>query len=253
MKRFWKHILFGFGCYMVFLFILWPASWLVPRQGLAGLYFTGVSGTVWSGQVQTLVWRGLPLGQVHWRFALGALLRGHLGAWIELHGEDVALQGVGSGNIMGHGVELRDVDIQRLAPELAQRLGLPWQLAGSIRGHIDFARWQPRAVPELTGTWLWSQAAVLSPVAFRLGKVHLRAASVGQHEDIEATFQGGDLAGTGSLILGPGWRYILKLNISTADARVQPMLRWLSQPDAAGHWVLKKRGDLQELGTWLGV
>ncbi len=253
MKRLWILGLFGFGCYIVFLIILWPASWLVSRQGLPGLNFTGVSGTLWSGQVQSLVWRGFPLGQVRWHFAPTALLRGQLGAWIELRGADVSLQGVGSSNVMGHGVELRDVDIQRLAPELAQRLGLPWQLTGSIRGHVDLARWQLGAVPEVTGTWLWSQAAVRSPVAIRLGKVQVRATSIGPREDIEATFKGGDLTGTGSLILGPGQHYVFKLNISAADARVRPMLRWLGQSNAAGHWVFKKRGDLRGLGAWLGI
>jgi len=253
MKRFWKISLFGLGCYIVFLIVLWPATWLIPRQGASGLNFAGVSGTLWSGQVQSLVWRGFPLGQFHWRFAPATLLRGQLGAWIELRGADVSLHGLGSVAVLGHGVELRDVTIQQLAPELAQRLGLPWQLAGSIRGHINLVRWQPGAVPVLTGTWVWSQAAVRSPVAIRLGKVHIRATSIGPREDIVATFQGGDLTGTGSLILGPGQRYVLRLNISAADARVRPMLRWLSQRNAAGHWVLKRSGNLRELGSWLGI
>ena len=253
MKRFWILSLFGFGCYIVFLIVLWPATWLVPRQGRSGLDFMGVSGTIWSGQVQSLVWRGFPLGQVHWRFAPTALLRGQLGAWIELRGADVLLHGVGTGNVIGHGVELRDVAIQRLAPELAQRLGLPWRLTGSIRGHVDFARWQPGAAPELTGTWLWSQAAVLSPVAIRLGKVQIRAISIGPREDIEATFQGGDLTGTGSLMLGPGQHYVFKLNIEAANVGVRSMLRSLGQSDATGHWVFKKRGDLRGLGAWLGI
>ncbi len=253
MKHLWILSLFGFGCYIVFLIILWPASWLVSRQGLSGLNFTGVSGTLWSGQVQSLVWRGFPLGQVRWHFAPTTLLRGQLGAWIGLRGADVSLQGVGSGNVMGHGVELRDVDIQRLAPELAQRLGLPWQLTGSIRGHVDLVRWQPGAVPEVTGTWLWSQAAVRSPVAIRLGKVQVRATSIGLREDIKVTFHGGAVTGRGSLMLGPGQRYILRLNISSADARVHPMLRWLGQRNAAGHWVLKRSGNLRELGSWLGI
>jgi general secretion pathway protein N len=70
----------GFLCllvYVVFLIIKLPAVQVLSRLPLPeDIQLNGVSGTIWNGQAQQLLVRGLPIEQLSWQLAFLPLLTG---------------------------------------------------------------------------------------------------------------------------------------------------------------------------------
>lgn len=117
--RWW---LAGIVLYLIFLLATLPAgyatAWLQKR--VPELQLTGVSGSVWSGAAQEVVWRGQPWGYLHWIFDWSAPFRGHLGFHLDLSALDLALRARVAGDAQR--LLLRDVtghlNISRLEPWL---------------------------------------------------------------------------------------------------------------------------------------
>ncbi|MFQ3196360.1 MAG: general secretion pathway protein N [Paraglaciecola sp.] len=77
----------GFPCllvYMVFLIIKLPAVQVLARLPLPeDIQLNGVSGTIWNGQAQQLLVRGLPIEQLSWQLAFLPLLTGTAQVYVD--------------------------------------------------------------------------------------------------------------------------------------------------------------------------
>lgn len=121
---------------LLFALTMLPAQLLAARLAPLGLAATGVSGTVWNGRITEVAWRGVPLGELRWRARPSALLRGRLGAHLQLLRSDGSVQGEAYAGLGGR------IDLRNLSGELpieafaAFPSGLPRGWRGRLRGEV---------------------------------------------------------------------------------------------------------------------
>lgn len=73
-----------FVVYVIFLVVKLPATQVLAKLPLpAELRITGVSGTIWSGQAQTVIYQGLPVDNFEWSLSFLPLLMGEVSADIK--------------------------------------------------------------------------------------------------------------------------------------------------------------------------
>ncbi|MGH8370087.1 MAG: type II secretion system protein N, partial [Gammaproteobacteria bacterium] len=72
--------------YLIFLCATFPAAYTVHwlRSDLPGIQLDGVSGSIWSGQSQQLIFESVPLGTMSWQFDWRAPWSGNLGYHVHL-------------------------------------------------------------------------------------------------------------------------------------------------------------------------
>jgi general secretion pathway protein N len=70
-----------FVVYIIFLVVKIPATQVLAKLPLPPeLRITGVSGTIWSGQAQTVIYQGLPIDNFKWSLSFLPLLLGDVSA-----------------------------------------------------------------------------------------------------------------------------------------------------------------------------
>ena len=73
-----RNVLIGlvaFGCYVFFLVLQCPAAKVLGWFKLpAGLVLNGPSGSLWQGELESLVWQGKTLRKLSWRVPFTSLL-----------------------------------------------------------------------------------------------------------------------------------------------------------------------------------
>lgn len=114
-----------------------PAQVLAGQMARLGFESAAFSGTVWNGHARGLSWRSAPLGDLRWSFAPGDLLRGRLGATLELSRTDGSATTHAS---VGPGGELRLTDTRATLPVgmlSALPIGTPPNWRGRLSGQFD--------------------------------------------------------------------------------------------------------------------
>ncbi|GAB4190276.1 MAG: hypothetical protein Tsb002_18090 [Wenzhouxiangellaceae bacterium] len=240
-----KRLLFG-GLLLLALFVLigFPASslWRWNQSQLPEVELSGVSGTLWRGQADQLIWRHLPLGQLDWQWQTGWPPR-----WdINLQGPQLDLQ-----------AQLWPADGWRLQPLRANwdatlmRSPLPGARF-SGRFHADFSEmmWQQTTPQRLQGQIRWRDARLLAPLAVNLGEIHiaLTTATDFRSELRLQTIAGSaaDLVINGSGVIADG-RYQLTVDLR-ADRQRPQLTQWLDRlgtPTADGSVRVQLSGPLQ--------
>jgi hypothetical protein len=82
----------GVAALLAFVIVTLPASLVAGRVDKLGITAVAWSGSVWSGVASGIAWRGAALGDLRWRIAPLALLRGRLGAHVQLTRPDGGLE-----------------------------------------------------------------------------------------------------------------------------------------------------------------
>src|SRR5690606_40005787 len=75
--------LLGIVAWLIFILAMLPARFVLAQFGSLlppDIRLHGVQGTLWNGTAQTLAWRGVSAGPLHWDVQAVALLTGHLQA-----------------------------------------------------------------------------------------------------------------------------------------------------------------------------
>lgn len=123
------------ACFVLVLIATFPLAAALGVAGAStrGLSYARVTGSIWNGHIEGLVWRGNDLGAVQVSLRPLALLTGGLGLRLEFDGSGLV---AGSGDVVATfgGVRLRDLS-------LSADLGtLPILLPLSGRVTLDLAR-----------------------------------------------------------------------------------------------------------------
>ena len=165
-------IALGVGSYLLFLLLNIPAQQAIGwanKDGALPLTMAGVSGTLWSGEAENASYQRIPLGQVKWRFKPLSLLGGRIGYAIELKEAGQQLTGIVQAG-MGGSYRVRDLQGLMLADRLPQLLG---QRRVGVAGRIDMNQLDldisDGHLTSAQGQIRWQEAAVVSPVALKLG------------------------------------------------------------------------------------
>lgn len=166
----YKLIAAGIILYIVLLIANLPAAQVIHRLPLpANLYLTGISGTLWQGSVQTVIFQGIPLKNINWDMRLLSLLLGD--ASIDIQAGDkrdtdnIALEAQVSLSLLSQQLTLQNSDLQLPAALVMSqlRLPLPVQASGRFTLALQTLQFniQERQCQAAEGEGYWLNATVV--------------------------------------------------------------------------------------------
>ena len=244
MKRWRWHILLFVLAYVVALIATLPAAlvlhWAEPK--LAQLpqrpLLQGVEGSLWSGHATQASWRGVALGELHWKLSAWNLLIGRIKVEYKLNNADGYLDGELSTGFSADKVRLSDVSGQVPAAMMKGFIpSMPVIPSGSFAVNMDEAVMDSAGLRALDGRIVWNKGRITAPLALEFGDLAAEFTSnesgiAGQIKD-----SGGPLQLVAELKLGLDGNYTL-IGKSAARAGADPALNTslslLGQPDAQG-------------------
>lgn len=163
MKPYLKGGLVVVACYLFFLISSCPANRVVPLLPLPpGLHLTGISGSIWHGQLERVDFRSTTLRNVSWTLPISSLLlfQPALQLTFADHGSLM-----GSAEVrLGSQPEAQDVSLKADADWLQTRAGiaLPVTLGGKVQLELDELELAPASCVALDGSVNWSGASANS-------------------------------------------------------------------------------------------
>lgn len=166
MTRVWQLLALGVGVYLLILITSFPAAQVTARiqDQVADLSINGVSGSVLSGQAAQLVYQGLDLGPLHWRFRPLSLLLGRVEYHLELSGPDNTGQ-LDVGKTLTGRTYIQDMDIALLPDRLINHYSpVAIHTSGSLRLVFDELSPDEDYSGTISGQLQWQDAAVLEPI-----------------------------------------------------------------------------------------
>lgn len=127
----------GIFALIVFALVTMPAAVLSRFAAQAGLSAAAYGGSVWSGTAETVTWRGAPLGDLRWRLAPFALVRGQVAGHVTLTRPDGSIDTDFSTTFAGDDVQLQNATFELpLAALDALPLGMPKGWRGRASGTL---------------------------------------------------------------------------------------------------------------------
>lgn len=247
MKPALRYLAVGVAAYLLILVVTLPAAYFRDslQDTLPGLELGHVSGSVFSGRSDRVSFMGQELGPVDWAMRPFALLLLRIEYRLMLSHPDnngQVTMGIGAGS-EAYG---NDLDIQLLPGRLINRFSpIELRTRGSMDLLLDHFELTDEGLRAVTGTVLWQNAAIESPLALPLGELGLALES--RDETLVATVtRGGDLGVSGEILLQPGNRYALDLVLrpgAKANGEVKGLLETALDPHPAGGFQLKTTGS----------
>lgn len=229
-----------------------PASWVyqqLPQR--SGVEATGISGTIWQGQLQQLKVNRQDFGALSWQFQPSKLFAAKLqyqvrfgqGSSMRLTGK--GLLGVGLSGFYAQDV-LASLPIEQVLPYAPMRVpvDLKGQLELSLRSFRYAAPWCEQA----TGSLAWSGAEVDSPVGqLALGPVIADVQCQSQQIDIQGKQNNQQVSSEFSASLNEQARYQSMAWFkpgASFPATLGEHLKWLGEPNAQGRYQFSFAGKL---------
>jgi len=142
------------------------------QERLSDLSINQVSGSIFSGNAAQLVYQGLDLGPVQWRFRPLALLFGSLEYRIKLTAQENAGQLTAGKSILGRSY-VKDMDITLLPGRLINHYSpVAVETSGAMRLVFEELN-SGEDYSGVSGRINWQDAAVLEPVNLVLGPLEI--------------------------------------------------------------------------------
>ena len=248
MTRVWRLVALGVGAYLLVLVTTFPAERIstMLQDQIADLSLHGVSGSAFSGQAVQVVYQGLNLGSVQWRFRPLALLLGHLEYRLELMHPDNHGQ-LHAGKTLTGRTYIHDMDIQLLPDRLINHYSpVTVDTSGTLR--LVFETFNPGAdySGAVDGRLEWQDAVILAPMSLVLGQLQLDVMT--DNGELVGHFtNSGDLGVSGDLALSPVYAYRVNLLLRPGN-NVSPdtlnMLEQSAQRQPDGDYRIDLSGQL---------
>ncbi|NJD31930.1 MAG: type II secretion system protein N [Gammaproteobacteria bacterium] len=139
-KKHWRLLALGLLALVVFSVATLPASLVDGRMKRYGVTAVSYAGSIWSGTATGLAWQGATLGDLRWSVAPLALLRGRLGAHLQLTRPDGSVRADITAALSGN-MDLRGTQVDLPLEALnALPLGLPKGWRGRVRAALPDLR-----------------------------------------------------------------------------------------------------------------
>lgn len=151
--------------YLMFLIAQMPLSVVMAHISLPrGLVISGITGTPWQGQAQSVRWQGYAVQNVRWQFRWSTLLMGKPSVILAINDPEL-VQGDVTVGYRSH-ISVTDVHLKGQADKLAAYVGqpLPVSVSGVVKLNIDDLEFTPTTCLSLNGQAHWNAGQVESPL-----------------------------------------------------------------------------------------
>ncbi len=248
-------IVFGLVAYCLFLVAAIPADRAFQvlqkrSEFLANkVWFSGLTGTVWSGMAPEAMIAGKGCRNLGWDFLPAGLLLGRLNVVIRCKVQDGTLRGILS---LGRGgVVFRDMELDLPAALVAEQLRtMGIGVSGNLSARIERLAIRQGRIIAAAGTVLLGGAQVGSGQPVGLGDLKMELTTKDGAVQGVLSDGGGPLAVQGTVTLATEGAYELKGSLQARD-RSQPLLvetiQLLGRPDKDGAVQMALSGRLPEI------
>ena len=244
-----RYSAFLFGVYLCVLVYRLPASFVHEHfvETAPGITLHGVSGSVWSGHLDSLVIDGYIIENVNWVLSVTALLGGDIEFdWsiVNYIGELNGHAHVQENNVRLTGIK-GNLDVAALSQQLAQQA---FVANGVLLLDIEECSFSADRLHAASGTMMWQQANVLAPLAIELGGIQTTL-----HEKngellvrFSDTGHAVDLSGEAQLSMQANYRYQLRFGVrDTTATGVVDVFNLMGLPDEDGQVNLEGQGRVK--------
>lgn len=236
-----------------------PAALVLPyAEASLNARFTGISGTIWQGQIQQLQinhkGKNLDLGQATWTFRPKRLLQAQLALDVQLQKaapKALSFDGTVFAQI-DQTIGLENTQFQISIAQIKSFVPKAALLTGDVNGDIQQIIWQDKTLPpQITGTFQWQGGTTFPKVAVGQYRAKIEPeqadAQQGLRGELDALAAPLNLAGT--IRLDQQWQYNLALKLEQneqTDETLANLLNMAGKADANGAINLKKQGSIQQ-------
>ena len=245
-------VILGLTCYIIFLFVTLPASFLTKYilpsvQAARTVKLQSVHGSIWNGHASNARVSSFNLGKLDWNLSAWGLLVGDVDLNLKVRNEESR----GSGHVsLGFGGATIANDVEVSFPsEILQPLmyGLPISISGDIRGTIEELVFIKNQTLNANGRVVWQSAALRAPQNIELGDflVALTPHNTGTKIKITDENQGPVQTEINIKLEGNG-RYSLNGWLKARDQTQQHIteaLRIIGKADSTGRYWVSYNGN----------
>lgn len=254
MKKITGWIALTVTAYLVALLALLPASYvindLVPQLGIkldSKLALTGISGTIWNGEVEQLHYQGKKIGKATWGLHPLSLLVGNLALNWQLKTQDGDLHGEATFDTSGQ-ILLEDIKGQIPVEELTALLPfVPVVVNGAVTFDLSEVQIEGGKPKQATGEIHWNRAVIVAMQKVDFGDVTAILETRADTGNIEAKINNrqGALAVNATAILEASGKYQLAGELTASKQKNRALLNnfiMLGRPDQNGRLRFSQSG-----------
>lgn len=225
--------------------VVWQYAPAIP-----GLELSGLSGTLWNGQVQDVNVQGVSLSQLSWTFQPSALLRGNLALDVSIGHTRSPLSGRAQLAFDGNNLNISNL-FARSSLEYIQSQS-PVELPAEATGHLNLEASKlvlnQSGCQSLSGQLRLQQGEVISPVAqLDIGQIDSSLSCANNGFRINATQQSDMFESTGHINLAINGQYQLESHVTPTEftpTNIIQGLAYIGKDQGEGRYALSFNGRI---------
>lgn len=246
-----KKIALGFFIYLVFLVVLFPASMAVKLAPIpANTAISGVSGTIWSGSIDSLTVQKRQLEMVRWDLSVASLLMGTVKADISIGSRSSAVNGKAVVAYSFAGLDVSALRFEAPSDFLLGNTRLPFrtEIKGDVSALVDTFEQGLPWCEQLSGKLFLNKVQVTNQFGnYPLGDIALGLSCIDGQVQLATDEKLNGLGLDGSILLADN--KMMQVNAKIREVNTQPddlkkALGFLGKKDSQGYYPITYQGRL---------
>ncbi|EDQ01428.1 type II secretion system protein N [Shewanella benthica] len=249
-----KKIIIGVCIYLVFLLALLPASVVIKLAPLPNnINLSGVSGSIWSGSIESVTIQNRQLEQVQWQLSPWALLLGQAEIDLVIGNRGSAVNGKGLFIFTMSGIDAEGLRFEAPISFLLGNNRLPFstKIGGDISLFIDRLEQGAPWCEQLNGKLFINSVGVKNQFGdYPLGDIELGLSCVDGNVKVKSDETMNQLGFSGTLVLQA--EKVVQLSAKIKETASQPedlkkALAFLGKKDSQGYYPISYQGRIPGL------
>lgn len=245
----------GSASYLIFLLILTPAANIVPWLNLPAqkISLYGISGSLWSGSIDTAVINKHKLQSSVWSLNPFSLFRASLSADLQTNYQSQPVSSRLDYSLLSNSILLTDLQSTVKADALQKLLNIPFgQLAGTIQIKLDNVEVLAGTAPLVNGSIVWNNAKFTLADTISFGQLQL-ALQTSESGDLSGKLSNtqGELSIQGDIKILADQSYSLNIKLkprANASTELQNILSLIAPRKVKAAHIIQRNGHLRDLG-----
>jgi len=252
------YIVAGVTGYFLFLLLLTPAATVISFLNLPAknISLSGVSGSIWSGQIEQAQIKNQSLENVLWSLNPFSLFTGSVVTDLQADIFNNPVEAKLDYSYINNSTSLHNVISYLKAEDLQKKLNLPFgELSGNLKLDFEQIIINPKALPTLLGNVQWQNAKLTLSEKISFGNILLDLKSDNEGNLIgKLSNTKGELALKGDIKVTAKSIYTLRIGLkprANAPAELLSIINLIAPRKEKGEHVVSKSGHLRQLGIKL--
>ena len=246
-----KKIILGVAIYLVFMVALFPASIAVKLAPLpSNISLTGVSGSIWSGKVETLNIQGRQVEQAQWTLSPWSLFLGEAKLDFVIGNRASAVNGKGLVTVSMSGIDVKGLRFEAPSSFLLGKARLPFRtvINGDVSLFVDTLQQGAPWCEQLNGKVFLNHVQVKNQFGnYPLGDIELGLSCEDGNIKVRSDEEMNKLGLDGTVLVKADKMVQVSAKIketSSQPADLKKALAFLGKKDSQGYYPISYQGRL---------